>query len=135
MHTDDAEPKNPYVLHLGGHESASLCARIALARNLKDWKLADLIDDAKLVAGELVANASKLRQPFKLTLYKQGSSVLIEVYDTSSAEPVVGNPADLDMESGRGIYIVDAVASKWGVRPERHGKTVWAIIERTSQPI
>jgi hypothetical protein len=33
--------------------------------------------------------------------------------------------AATDAQSGRGLQIVDALAVRWGVRPEREGKTVW----------
>ncbi|WNF27040.1 hypothetical protein RI138_09430 [Streptomyces sp. C11-1] len=31
-----------------------------------------------------------------------------------------------DETSGRGLFIVDALAARWGVRPRCPGRTVWA---------
>ncbi|MFE5819865.1 ATP-binding protein [Streptomyces sp. NPDC056479] len=37
---------------------------------------------------------------------------------------VLRNPA-LDEESGRGLLLLEAIALRWGVEQNAHGKTVW----------
>lgn len=106
-----AEKKNSYRLHLGGHATASRCARIALARNLRDWGLIELLDDAELVTGELVANAAKLGRPLTLTLVVDKSAVIVEVTDDSERKPMMFlKVGDDESEDGRGLLIVEAIA-------------------------
>jgi hypothetical protein len=118
---------NAYTLHLGGHATAPQCARIALARNLSDWGLSDLLDDASVVVSELTTNAARLGKPFTLRLIPESQAVVIEVTDVSPKAPeIAGHFGDADAEAGRGLFIVDSLAKEWGIRPESHGKTVWA---------
>jgi len=52
------------------------------------------------------------------------SSVRVEVSDDDSRLPVLAAP-DPDALGGRGLAMVDLLASAWGVREEAVGKTVW----------
>lgn len=65
-----------------------------------------------------------------LRLTRTGSTLRIEVTDTRSEKRPCPGPmaADADAESGRGLLLVAALASDWGVtpRPTAPGKTVWA---------
>jgi hypothetical protein len=47
------------------------------------------------------------------------------VHDWSTRQPVVRN-GGLSARSGRGLRLVGAVASDWGVETSPDGKTVWA---------
>lgn len=128
--------RDSYSLYLGAHEGASACARLTLARCLKDWCLFDaLYDDAALVAVELVNNAARLGRPFRMRCTRLPAAVLIEVVDTDPRPPVMGDPYDLESESGRGLILVDALAEDWGhtydnpCRPRE--KTVWARVGKS----
>jgi anti-sigma regulatory factor (Ser/Thr protein kinase) len=115
------------LLHLDAHPSASKAARSELERHLKDWKLSHLLDDASLVAGELVANAAKLGSPFSLKLTREPAAVIIAVTDGSDEPPIVIDRTEDDTAvDGRGMFLVQALSQKWGVEPTEHGKTVWA---------
>ena len=50
----------------------------------------------------------------------------VEVLDGSAQEPRLGS-AEPDAEGGRGLMLVEALASAWGVRrpADRGGKAVW----------
>jgi hypothetical protein len=52
----------------------------------------------------------------------------VEVGDTSHRMPIAGVTADGDEEStsGRGLVLVDALATRWGVVSEGLNKLVWA---------
>jgi hypothetical protein len=40
-------------------------------------------------------------------------------------------PGDPEAEGGRGLLIVDQLASRWGVRHSREGgKVIWCLLER-----
>lgn len=61
-------------------------------------------------------------------LLRADRTLCIEVSDTRPERPQAppaGCPA-LDAESGRGLFLVQALALRWGVRERSVGKTVWA---------
>jgi hypothetical protein len=55
---------------------------------------------------------------------RYGKTVTVEVLDESSSVPVLATSRN-DPRSGRGLVIVDALASRWGYRPSQSGKSVW----------
>jgi anti-sigma regulatory factor (Ser/Thr protein kinase) len=82
--------------------------------------------DAKLVISELATNAVvHAGTPFTVSLRPNGSTLRISVRDWSAARPLVRN-AELSDLSGRGLYLVAAMAHEWGVEADPDGKTVWA---------
>jgi PAS domain S-box-containing protein len=61
---------------------------------------------------------------FTLRLRRGAASVWVEVFDTDLRLPRIRSAAETD-EGGRGLYLVDQLASRWGSRPTRDGKAVW----------
>lgn len=114
-------------------------AREFTRHTLALWQIPDLADDACLIVSELVTNAVKLldadRDPdgaasylplVRVQLSIVGGRLLIEVWDESDGVPDVQKP-DPDSESGRGLYLVNALASQWSYyHPQQGGKIVWA---------
>ncbi|WP_133849221.1 ATP-binding protein [Labedaea rhizosphaerae] len=85
-----------------------------------------VVDDAVLVADELVSNAHKHgRAPraCRLTMVDQSRRLRIEVDDASPDQPRLRTP---DMSGGRGLILVDRLATVWGVHNAATHKTVWA---------
>jgi anti-sigma regulatory factor (Ser/Thr protein kinase) len=83
------------------------------------------LDDCELMVSELATNAVRHgRSMFRVGVYRQGGPVRVEVSDYNSRLPVE-SAAGTDAQSGRGLQIVDSLSSRWGVRPEAEGKTVW----------
>jgi hypothetical protein len=129
----EAAPGRTYRFPLPPHpiaaEQARLLTRIALA----DWRVTEPLDDALLIAAELVTNAAKLGEVFHLTPSCQGGSALIEVRDGSEALPD-RRRRSADQVDGRGLLLVEACAKDWGWRlEEQGGKTVWAITSGAPQ--
>jgi anti-sigma regulatory factor (Ser/Thr protein kinase) len=98
-------------------------------RELRSEMAADHLDDALLATSEVVTNAV-LHGDGSVTVrvWVDGTVVRVEVADGGSAVPRPS--ADLggdQAEDGRGLFIVDAVTTRWGVTPEHPGpgKTVW----------
>lgn len=54
-----------------------------------------------------------------------GGRLRLEVRDASDELPVMSEAKE-DEECGRGLVLVDALASGWGVDRDGTGKTVWA---------
>lgn len=102
-----------------------------LMRELLTGSEGIVVDDAVLVADELVSNAHRHgRAPrrCRLTLVDGGRSVRIEVDDASPAQPRLRTP---DRSGGRGLILVDRLSTSWGVLNHAHPnhpthKTVWA---------
>ncbi|WP_125683038.1 ATP-binding protein [Amycolatopsis sp. WAC 04182] len=82
------------------------------------------VDDAVLVADELVSNAHQhgdAPRACRLELTHRGS-LRIEVDDASPRQPRRRTP---DGTGGRGLLLIDRLASAWGVRNHADHKTVW----------
>jgi anti-sigma regulatory factor (Ser/Thr protein kinase) len=90
-------------------------------------------EDAELVATELVANVvDHARTSCTLTVTLTGGGVLIEVRDFYPCPPPQPQPFDPNNPRGRGLLVVAAVSSRWGVTPFPDGKSVWALLSETS---
>ncbi len=88
----------------------------------------DIVEDAILVAGELVANAVEHGlPPASLELAAEpGGPVLVSVHDHGAPVPLAPVAFSHEAVRGRGLLIVDSLSSEWGVRETEHGKAVWA---------
>lgn len=115
----DAEAAFPAEL-----ESAAAARRFA-ASVLASWRCDALVESAQLLISELVVNAVlHAESAVTVRLSLRPGTLRVEVADTSSAPP---QPREVDAAAvtGRGLLIVDAVASSWGVEPTDDGKSVW----------
>lgn len=119
-------------------------ARSTVRRLLHGQTDQDQIDDAVLVVTELLTNAIRhAGGPVALTLdrFEKGVTVAISDRGRDIAAlpadivcPFVNSPKGTSREagagdlatSGRGLFLVDAFASGWGVEPAREGKVVTA---------
>lgn len=95
------------------------------------WDATDVCADTELVVTELVANAVRhagTEITIRLAVLTEiPGGVRAEVSD-SSTRPVRPRRADGLAESGRGLFLVDMLASRWGATATQDGKTVWAEI-------
>lgn len=85
----------------------------------------DVAEISALVANELVANAiAHAEGSICLSMEIRVDCVRVAVTDEGTELPVLreSNPT---AESGRGLSIVNALATRWGVDPAGHGKSVW----------
>jgi anti-sigma regulatory factor (Ser/Thr protein kinase) len=84
------------------------------------------LDNALLVVTELVTNAVRHgRSTVTLAVTVDDDRVLLEVQDAGTGVPAVHHPGWQSL-GGRGLLMVDAMATRWGVRPAPGGKVVWA---------
>jgi anti-sigma regulatory factor (Ser/Thr protein kinase) len=83
-----------------------------------------------LVAHELVANAVEHGSGTPvLTLTMDDVRLRVEVTDHDATVPTATPLSDELTERGRGLMLVDTLASSWGVDPSPEGKTVWCEID------
>jgi CheY-like chemotaxis protein/anti-sigma regulatory factor (Ser/Thr protein kinase) len=100
-------------------------ARAHVGELLRTWGYDDLVDDAVLVVSELVTNAvAHADSNCAVVVNRAGGGVRIEVRDEGAGVPDLQAPSDL-AEDGRGLMIVSALATAWGVASDPPTKTVW----------
>ncbi|MFJ6659457.1 SpoIIE family protein phosphatase [Streptomyces sp. NPDC091377] len=99
---------------------------------LPTWGLAGLQDDLELLLTEVVTNALvHADSEVDIRLREYPGHLRVEVRDSDPRPPLLvadlgpGATGDADAESGRGMLIVDALASAWGSSPAGRGKTTW----------
>ncbi|HWA66304.1 MAG TPA: SpoIIE family protein phosphatase [Mycobacteriales bacterium] len=92
------------------------------------------VDDVTLAAAELLANAVQHGAgPIAVTVSGGSSCIRIEVSDGSRRAPVRPAASATNM-TGRGIALVEGVATRWGVERREDGKTVWAEFDAGASP-
>jgi anti-sigma regulatory factor (Ser/Thr protein kinase) len=112
------------VLRLSAEVAAPAAARAAV-RDALSARSASLRDIAVLLADEIVTNALvHTGGEIELRVQDRRDSIRIEVFDSSSVAPKLRSPGISD-ERGRGMFIVDSLASSWGVVQTADGKNVW----------
>ena len=77
--------------------------------------------EAEALREELPPPPSK---QFTLRLRRGAAAVWVEVFDTDLRLPRIRSAEETD-EGGRGLYLVDQIATRWGSRPTKDGKAVW----------
>ncbi|WP_212908892.1 SpoIIE family protein phosphatase [Streptomyces sp. TS71-3] len=99
---------------------------------LPAWGLADLLDDMELLVSEVVTNSLiHADTEVDVRLRESPHQIRVEVRDSDPRPPTIvadlgtGETGDAEAESGRGLLIVDALASAWGSSPAGRGKTTW----------
>jgi hypothetical protein len=116
-------------LPLAPHPIAAEQARVLVRLACAGWELGDVLDSVLLVTVELVTNALKIGEVFRVAVSRQAGTVLIEVWDSSEAAPD-RQQESVDRVDGRGLMLVEACSKDWGWRLEdQGGKTVWAAID------
>ncbi|MFC5170293.1 ATP-binding protein [Streptomyces mutomycini] len=128
-------PSGVFVQRFSATRRGARLARLLAALQLVEWghpRGTDDHDAVTIIVAELTANAVLHgRVPgrdFGLRLHcdHERGVIQIEVSDTHPARPApaVGAP---DVDHGRGLVLVTALATRWGVRDRvGPGKTVWA---------
>lgn len=117
---------------LPGEPRSAGHARVFAHGVLEDHALSHLRGDVSLVVGELAANAAiHARTPFVVTVSGHTTALFVRVRDLAPSAPVLrqlsGGAGDAAV-SGRGLVLVEAVSTAWGVEPAPGaGKSVWAM--------
>ena len=118
-----------FELTLESRPQAAAAAREAVS-SLTDQLGQRLVDDIKVLVTELVTNSCRHAESGTLgvELGIADGVVTIAVHDSGRGfEPPVPK-RDLELESGRGLYIVDALSDRWGVDSSA-GTRVWAELD------
>jgi PAS domain S-box-containing protein len=133
----DAEETQPDSGDSGEHHRRAVLlldpepAAVGRARNFvhdhccRLTECGDLCDTLTLLVSEVVTNAILHgRSQARLLVEATSRTVRVEVSDDNSRHPVL-TASDPDALDGRGLAMIDMLATAWGVRDEQVGKTVW----------
>jgi anti-sigma regulatory factor (Ser/Thr protein kinase) len=113
-----------FVLPLPRSSDSVGLARSAVREVLLDLP-GDVADVSALLANELVANAIAHGEgSISLAMEINSHCVRFAVTDEGAALPELRESSPT-AESGRGLSIVNALATRWGVDPTSQGKSVW----------
>jgi anti-sigma regulatory factor (Ser/Thr protein kinase) len=109
-------------------------AAVSEARSVVRLSLAltddDVVDLVVLLADEVVTNAVVHGEgPIDLAVEANAERVKVMVGDRSEVRPIPRRAARY-AEHGRGLSIVEAIASRWGISATKVGKSVWFEIDR-----
>ncbi|MFG2312056.1 ATP-binding protein [Streptomyces sp. NPDC048566] len=124
----------PTLVHrfvLAGEEREVSLARRTVVDKVSAWgvPLDDATADAiRLVASELITNAVVHGGgPVTVALYHRPGRLVIDVLDDNPSAPQA-SCIQADAESGRGLALVELLASRCAWEPVGRGKRVWAEI-------
>lgn len=115
-------------LELDCNPEMVMVARRFVRDRLTAWEATDYLDSALVVTSELVTNAVlHARTTLTVKVEVQGPTVRVEVYDENPRLPIMA-PCPPDATSGRGLSLVAALATSWGMENRDDGKVVWAAV-------
>jgi serine phosphatase RsbU (regulator of sigma subunit)/anti-sigma regulatory factor (Ser/Thr protein kinase) len=106
--------------------SSAPIARLFLRDLLTQWQLPEAtVDTAALLATELVSNATRHSDTgVELRVKMAADRLRVAVFDESHRMPHTVS-GDAEATGGRGLQLVERLASSWGVQTEDGGKAVW----------
>jgi DNA-binding NarL/FixJ family response regulator len=111
--------------NLAAHISSPGLARRFVREALERWGSTAEFDLVQLLVSETVTNAIvHARSRVQVSVAMADDHIRVSVFD-QSAEPVVRRHAAPEHSSGRGIAMLDALATSWGVETTPEGKRVW----------
>lgn len=105
-------------------------ARDFAAQTVRAWGNAELEETVKLLVTELVTNAVRHADSHvEVKLALSADVIRVEVKDK---DPTIPTPRQAEemAESGRGLALIEALSTSWGVTPIREGKKVWFELRR-----
>ena len=101
-------------------------ARGALAGVLQRGTDADARDTAALLLTELVTNAARhVGGTMHVEVDVEQNTVRVAVCDSSPFLPGTGALPGWESESGRGLFLIEALSDRWGTDALPEGKRVW----------
>lgn len=103
---------------------------------LTDAELDQLSYAATMLVSELVANAVlHTGTPIEIVVTAEAGGVRVEVHDGSPQLPIRKHYSTMS-GTGRGLLLVDRMASQWGAeRTEGGGKMVWFELDGGAAPV
>jgi DNA-binding NarL/FixJ family response regulator len=115
---------------LEAQPQSAASARRFVDETLRRWHCDELFDVVGLLTSELVTNAIlHAHSDIELNVTLRPDAIRIDVADHSADLPSLRTAAEEDT-SGRGLGLVEALATSWGVDERPGGKSVWFELPR-----
>jgi DNA-binding NarL/FixJ family response regulator len=116
---------NQAKARLGANIQSPRLARRFVKRALERWGVRSEIEVVELLVSELVTNSIvHARSDVEVSVAVSSDHVRVTVFD-SSLDPPVRNAIRPDGASGRGLLMLDALSSSWGIDFAPGGKSLW----------
>ena len=116
--------------HLPPVRQSPSTARHFVAEMLRRWELDSTVESAELLISELVTNAVvHAGTDVQIVIEASDGTVHVEVIDLNRRPPVARLTPYDDLQTGRGLTLLESVASDWGVNALERGKSVWFELE------
>ena len=117
-------------VRLPASRSAPLLARRFVTNTLHAWSIDALGQLLELVVSELVTNAvCHAQSPSRVALSDEGTVVRVEVADRGPGGVQRRVPGSHAM-SGRGLFLVEAMAERWGASHNGEEHVVWCEVAK-----
>ncbi|GAB2628662.1 anti-anti-sigma factor [Paractinoplanes abujensis] len=126
------DPSHRFGLELEPALGAARRARELITEACARWDRPELAGPACIVVTELVNNVVvHARTPMVVLVAAHGDGLSVAVRDQSDHVPTFsGSPVPPTAYGGRGMLLIDSVASRWGSLRLDDGKVVWALLAR-----
>ncbi|NRQ36297.1 ATP-binding protein [Nonomuraea sp. NN258] len=117
--------------HFLGSTASITEARRFVTAFLRDWPV---VQTAELIVSELATNAvrhsasGRFGGRFLVTIHADRGHLWLGVLDEGGADQPRLCASRVGLEGGRGLLIVSALATDWGIWGDHHGRTVWATL-------
>jgi anti-sigma regulatory factor (Ser/Thr protein kinase) len=123
---DPADPSESTVEVFPPAPESVRAARQYVQRRCREARFPpSLCAEAEVLTGELVSNVVRhAGTEARVRVDTDADRLLVEVNDTGDPAAAVV-PVEPSNRGGRGLRVVHAVATSWGVRRCSDGKTVW----------
>ena len=106
-----------------------LLARVLVTDTCRVWELPVVLSHAEIIVSELMANVVRhARTQSRLVVSQFARNLHLAVRDRSPELARLAGPVGTDAESGRGLLLVDTLATHWGCTPTADGKVTWATL-------
>lgn len=120
--------RKPWDLAFTAEPMEVAALRRAMRLHLGIWGLHEVTDAAQLCVSELASNVITHvgpGTPATLAVSMNGVHLRIEVHDPGTRALPTLLDANVDSEGGRGMALVDAIATRWGVQLHEDRKVTW----------
>jgi anti-anti-sigma regulatory factor/anti-sigma regulatory factor (Ser/Thr protein kinase) len=109
--------------------AAAALARSTVVAACAAWRLGDVVDRAELIVTELVGNAVvHAGTEMELVVSRRDGLLSVSLGDACADPPRRRSHDRVDATGGRGLVLIEALATSWGYLPTRAGKVVWALL-------
>jgi anti-sigma regulatory factor (Ser/Thr protein kinase) len=127
----ERQSHNALKMRLGSGPEAAFSARSAIAELRADLD-PPLVETLRLLVTELVTNSVRHTAADSVTLSVAigKSAVLTEVADTGPGFDPQCVEQSADEDTGWGLFLVQRLADRWGVRHDGPNKRVWFELRR-----